>query len=272
MIEARNIAIGQNIEKTVCFKLPNGKIYGILGKKGSGKSTLLRLLSGSLSPRCGAVIINGFDLQKEPVSAKKCIGYLPQDFAPYEEMTVMEFLLFVADAKNVSYGRTVKQIRELTELTDLDTKLDRLIQKLTAEEKAKLGILQACIGNPDILLLDDPTRGLTPRAKQNICAFLRHLAKTKTLIVTGSELEQMQELCDDLLILAAKKSEASGKFEVELVAELDGNDPEVQVIFDSLVALESPETPRKKASKRIGILSEQSGSCETVDENEEEEG
>ena len=185
------------------LKLNNGRIYGLLGPNGAGKSTTMNMLTGCLEPSEGCVRINGFDVFDEPLKAKKCIGYLPEQPPLYEEMTPFEYLRFVADAKGISYERGLRQIHEVMELTCVDTVKDRLIQNLSKGTRQRVGIAQALIGNPDIVVLDEPTVGLDPKQITEIRALIRRLGELKkTVIVSSHILAEIEELCDHVIILA----------------------------------------------------------------------
>ena len=186
----------------VSFKLVNGKIYGVLGAEGSGKTTLLNLLTGCKSSAEGTVKINGFDMQKEPQKAKQCIGYLPATPPVYDKLTLWEYLSFVAEAKGISYERAAKQTEDVLELTGISALQNRVIEKLSRSQQVRVGLAQALLGNPEIVVLDEPTEGLPPNQAAELRALLCRLGKIKTVIVSSKKLAEMTEICDRVLVFS----------------------------------------------------------------------
>lgn len=183
MIEVKNLTKIYGDHTAVdglSFKINNGKIYGLLGPNGAGKSTTMNMMTGCLAPTSGSVKINGFDMFDEPLRAKKCIGYLPEIPPVYGEMTPLEYLRFVADAKGVPYNRAIRQVQEAMELTHIDDMQNRLIKNLSKGYRQRVGIAQAMLGNPDIIILDEPTVGLDPKQIAEIRELIRTLGEIKT--------------------------------------------------------------------------------------------
>ena len=187
------------------FKINNGKIYGLLGPNGAGKSTTMNMITGCLAPTEGSVKINGFDISKEPMKAKKCVGYLPEIPPVYDEMTPEEYLRFVAHAKGVSFERALRQVQEVMELTQIDSMRHRLIKNLSKGYRQRVGIAQAMLGNPDIIILDEPTVGLDPKQIIEIRTLIRRLGEMKTVIISSHILAEISEICDHVLIIAEGK-------------------------------------------------------------------
>lgn len=187
------------------FKINNGKIYGLLGPNGAGKSTTMNMIAGCLAPTSGTVKINGFDIYDEPIKAKQCIGYLPEIPPLYVDMTPFEYLSFVAEAKGMSYERGLRQVHEVMELTQIDGMKDRLIRNLSKGYRQRVGIAQAMLGNPDIIILDEPTVGLDPKQIIEIRELIRKLGEIKTVIVSSHILAEISEVCDHVLIIAGGK-------------------------------------------------------------------
>ena len=208
MIEVKNLTKIYGDHTAVdglSFKINNGKIYGLLGPNGAGKSTTMNMMTGCLAPTSGSVKINGFDMFDEPLRAKKCIGYLPEIPPVYGEMTPLEYLRFVADAKGVPYNRAIRQVQEAMELTHIDDMQNRLIKNLSKGYRQRVGIAQAMLGNPDIIILDEPTVGLDPKQIAEIRELIRTLGEIKTVIVSSHILAEIQELCDHVLIISGGK-------------------------------------------------------------------
>ena len=187
------------------FKINNGRIYGFLGPNGAGKSTTMNMIAGCLAPTSGTVRINGFDIFEEPIKAKQCIGYLPEIPPLYVDMTPFEYLSFVAEAKGMSYERGLRQVHEVMELTQIDGMKDRLIRNLSKGYRQRVGIAQALLGNPDIIILDEPTVGLDPKQIIEIRELIRKLGEIKTVIVSSHILAEISEVCDHVLIIVGGK-------------------------------------------------------------------
>lgn len=260
MIEVKNLT--KRYGKTVAvdgisFKINNGRIYGLLGPNGAGKSTTLGMLAGCLAPSCGRVRINGFDVQSEPKKAKKYIGYLPEIPPLYDEMTPVEYLSFVAEAKGVSYERGVRQVNEVLELTGLDGVKRKLIRQLSKGTRQRVGIAQALLGNPEIIILDEPTVGLDPRQITEIRALVRRLGEKRTVIISSHLLSEVEELCDHVLILSEGKLIANAP--IEELREMRGG---------QRLSL----TVRGEAADVIALLSGIDGIVECKIENMPEEG
>lgn len=267
MIEVKELCGKRAAEakvKQVSFKLQNGKTYGILGKSGAGTSTLLSLLAGSLVPTSGTVLINGFDMQTEAAKAKACLGYLPKDFSPYEDMTTLEYLLFIAEAKKVSYHRAVRQIHELLELTGLDMQKDKLIRFLSRLDVRLLGVVQTLIGKAEILLLDDPFMDLNAIEAQSVQKLLAHLGETKTLIIAGDCLTDLKALCSRILFFS----------DGALIEQLDCDDPLLEQTYENLPEEATPQRNKKENTatpRGLRILTEKKEEYEVIDTEEEEE-
>lgn len=194
----------------VSFKIANGKIYGLLGPNGAGKSTTMNIMTGCLAATSGTVRINGFDIYDNAVRAKQLIGYLPELPPLYEDMTPMEYLLFVAEAKGVDPERCARQVREVMERTDIMSMKDRLIGNLSKGCRQRVGIAQAMLGNPEIIILDEPTVGLDPKQLVEIRELIRRLGESRTVIVSSHILAEVSELCDELLVISDGKLVAQG--------------------------------------------------------------
>ena len=165
LIEVQNLTKVYG-EKTavenVSFKIRNGRIYGLLGPNGAGKSTTMNIMTGCLSPTEGTVLINGYDICDQPIEAKRQIGYLPEQPPLFGDMTPAEYLTFVAEAKGVSDELIDRQVKEAMQVTDILSVKDRLIRNLSKGYRQRVGIAQAILGSPDIIILDEPTVGLDP--------------------------------------------------------------------------------------------------------------
>ncbi len=213
LIEVKNLTKrygDHDAVKNLNFKIVNGKIYGLLGPNGAGKSTTMNMMTGCLAPTSGTVNINGFDIYEKPVEAKRCIGYLPEQPPLYTEMTPEEYLTFVAGAKGVPYNRIRRQVAEVMELTRIEDMKDRLIRNLSKGYRQRVGIAQAMLGNPEIIILDEPTVGLDPKQIIEIRDLIRHLGHSRTVIISSHILSEISEICDEILVISGGELIASG--------------------------------------------------------------
>ena len=195
------------------FTIQPGKIYGLLGPNGAGKSTTMNIVTGCLAATSGTVTVNGHDIYEDPIAAKRCIGYLPEIPPLYTDMTPYEFLSFVAEAKGVAYDETARQVREVMELTQISDKQDRLIKNLSKGYRQRVGIAQAMLGNPDIIILDEPTVGLDPKQIIEIRELIRMLGENRTVILSSHILAEVSAVCDHVLIISHGKLVADDTIE-----------------------------------------------------------
>ncbi|MDE6432711.1 MAG: ABC transporter ATP-binding protein [Lachnospiraceae bacterium] len=184
------------------FRVEKGQIYGFLGPNGAGKSTTMNIITGYLASNEGTVVINGHDILEEPEEAKKCIGYLPEIPPLYPDMTVLEYLHFVAGLKNVQKSEEEEILADIIEKTYLTSVEDRLIKNLSKGYKQRVGLAQALVGNPEILILDEPTVGLDPKQIIEIRSLIKELAKDHTVILSSHILSEVSAICDQIMIIA----------------------------------------------------------------------
>ena len=191
------------------FTLESGKIYGFLGPNGAGKSTTMNIMTGYLGETQGSVLIDGHDILKEPEEAKKHIGYLPELPPLYMDMTVQEYLEFAAELKKLPKEKRESDISEVMKLTRLQDVSDRLIKNLSKGYKQRVGLAQAILGFPEIIILDEPTVGLDPKQIIEIRELIRTLSKKHTVILSSHILAEVREVCDYILIISKGKLVAS---------------------------------------------------------------
>lgn len=191
------------------FSLESGKIYGFLGPNGAGKSTTMNIMTGYLGATQGSVLIDGHDILKEPEEAKKHIGYLPELPPLYMDMTVQEYLEFAAELKKLPKEKRESDISEVMKLTRLQDVSDRLIKNLSKGYKQRVGLAQAVLGFPEIIILDEPTVGLDPKQIIEIRELIRTLSKKHTVILSSHILAEVREVCDYILIISKGKLVAS---------------------------------------------------------------
>ncbi|MBQ3231942.1 MAG: ABC transporter ATP-binding protein [Clostridia bacterium] len=184
------------------FTIEKGSIYGFLGPNGAGKSTTMNIITGCLGATEGEVLIDGHSILDEPKAAKKLIGYLPEQPPVYPDMTVLEYLSFVCDAKGVKAGEKRMRIDEAMEKTGIAEVKKRLIKNLSKGFKQRVGIAQALIGDPEIIILDEPTVGLDPTQMIEIRSLIKELGKSHTVILSSHILSEVQAVCDTIMIIA----------------------------------------------------------------------
>lgn len=212
MIEVKNLTkrYGKHLAvDDLSFTVEKGQIYGFLGPNGAGKSTTMNIMTGYLGATSGEILINGHDILREPQEAKKCIGYLPEQLPLYMEMTVWEYLNFAAELKKIPKDEVKKQIEKVAKLTRLEEVQNRLIHNLSKGYKQRVGLAQAILGFPEIIILDEPTVGLDPKQIIEIRELIRTLAKNHTVILSSHILAEVREVCDYIMIIAKGKLVAS---------------------------------------------------------------
>ena len=186
----------------VSFTVEDGQIYGLLGPNGAGKSTIMNILTGYLSATSGQVTVAGHPLPEEADEAKACVGYLPEQPPLYPEMTVGEYLNFVAELKKVPRAQRKEQVLRAARRTGLEKVLPRLIRSLSKGYRQRVGIAQALLGAPQLIILDEPTVGLDPAQMIEIRSLIRDLGKTHTVILSSHILSEVKAVCDKALILS----------------------------------------------------------------------
>lgn len=192
------------------FTVEDGQIYGLLGPNGAGKSTIMNILTGYLAPTGGDVSVAGFSLPEQAQQVKACVGYLPEQPPLYPEMTVQEYLNFVAELKKVPRAERRQQVLKAARRTGLEEVLPRLIRTLSKGYKQRVGIAQALLGSPKLIILDEPTVGLDPAQVIEIRKLIRELGRSHTVILSSHILSEVQAVCSRVLILAKGKLVAVG--------------------------------------------------------------
>lgn len=225
------------------FTLESGRIYGLLGANGAGKSTTMNIITGYLGATAGDVVINGKNILDEPEAAKRQIGYLPETPPLYPEMKVTEYLQFAMGLKGLRKERIAPHLQELLEKVQLEDVKDRLIRNLSKGYKQKVGLAEALIGWPPIIILDEPTVGLDPQQIIGIRQLIAQLGEKHTVILSSHILAEVQEICDHILVIQQGKLIASESTEdllalmnpsqgLELVVE--GEEKQVSDILSSV--------------------------------------
>lgn len=202
----------------VSFTVADGQICGLLGPNGAGKSTIMNILTGYLSATSGQVTVAGHPLPEEADAAKACVGYLPEQPPLYPEMTVQEYLAFAAELKRVKKAERKEQVCRAARRTGLEAVLPRLIRSLSKGYKQRVGIAQALLGSPRLIILDEPTVGLDPAQVIEIRKLIRELGRAHTVILSSHILSEVQAVCQQILILSKGHLAAAGSLE-ELTAD-----------------------------------------------------
>lgn len=190
-----------------------GKIYGFLGPNGAGKSTTMNIITGYLAATSGEVKINGFDVLKQPEEVKKCVGYLPELPPLYMDMTVKEYLDFVAELKKLEKSLRAGYVKEAMKITKTEEVSGRLIRNLSKGYRQRVGFAQAVLGYPEILILDEPTVGLDPKQIIEIRDLIKELGKKHTIILSSHILSEISAVCDHVFIISHGKLVASDSTE-----------------------------------------------------------
>lgn len=184
------------------FSVAPGEVLGFLGANGAGKSTTMRMIAGFISPTTGQVSVCGHDIEKEPVEAKSCMGYLPEGAPSYGEMTVSEFLDFVADIRGLTGERRSERRGVVIDRLGLAPVIDQVVETLSKGFRRRVGLAQALIHDPQVLILDEPTDGLDPNQKHEVRRLINELSKDKLVIVSTHILEEVHEVCTRAIIIA----------------------------------------------------------------------
>ena len=212
MIEVKNLVkkYGSHLAvDNLSFTVEQGQIYGFLGPNGAGKSTTMNIMTGYIGATAGEVLINGYDILKEPERAKESIGYLPELPPLYTDMTVMEYLKFVAELKKIPKKAIQGSVDEVIQMVQLEEVKLRLIKNLSKGYKQRVGLAQAIIGFPEIIILDEPMVGLDPKQIIEIRELIRELAENHTVILSSHILAEVREICDHIMIISKGKLVAS---------------------------------------------------------------
>ncbi|MDP9015027.1 MAG: ABC transporter ATP-binding protein [Pseudomonadota bacterium] len=184
------------------FAVAPGEVLGFLGANGAGKSTTMRMIAGFIAPTAGQVTVCGYDIERAPVAAKSCMGYLPEGAPSYGEMTVAEFLDFVADIRGLSGAQRRLRRSVVIERLALEPVIDQVIDTLSKGFRRRVGLAQALIHDPQVLILDEPTDGLDPNQKHEVRRLINELSKDKLVIVSTHILEEVHEVCTRAIIIA----------------------------------------------------------------------
>lgn len=257
MIEVKNLVkkYGDHLAVDhLSFHVDEGQIYGFLGPNGAGKSTTMNIMTGYIASTEGEVLINGMNILDEPEKVKKCIGYLPEQPPLYFDMTVEEYLKFAAELKKIKKAERRDQIEQVMEMTGIAAMRERLIRNLSKGYRQRVGLAQAILGYPEILILDEPTVGLDPKQIIEIRELIRSLSKNHTIILSSHILSEISAVCDYVMIIDHGKLVASDTTENlekmtmgsnTLEMEAKGKKEDVKKMLESVEEIQSLEWDEK---------------------------
>jgi gliding motility-associated transport system ATP-binding protein len=195
----------------ITFNVNKGEVLGFLGPNGAGKTTTMKILTCFISPTAGTARVSGYDVFESPLEVRKCLGYLPENAPIYGDMTVLEFLEFVSDVRDVPAGDRAKKIKRVTDICGLGDRLVQEIRTLSKGYRQRVGIAQAMVHEPPILILDEPTSGLDPNQIVEIREVIKEIGRQRTVILSTHNLPEVQASCDRVLIINKGKLVADGK-------------------------------------------------------------
>jgi ABC-2 type transport system ATP-binding protein len=219
----------------VTFKVERGEVLGFLGPNGAGKSTTMKMATGFLAPTSGGVRICGIDMLNDPLAAKAKIGYLPEGAPAYPDMTPREFLGFIANVRGLSGERKERRIDEVVKLVNLESHLHRPIENLSKGFKRRVGLAQAILHDPEVLIMDEPTDGLDPNQKHDMRRLIKSMSPNKAIVLSTHILEEVKAVCTRVIIINRGKVVFDGTpDEFESRAPRDTTDFPMDVVFRSL--------------------------------------
>ena len=189
----------------VSFEVQPGEVLGFLGPNGAGKSTTMKMVTGFLAPTTGSVEVCGFDIVDKPIEVKKRIGYLPEGAPSYGEMTPLQYLEFIAQVRQLSDQKKIDRNKEVIQRLHLDKVLNQTIDTLSKGFKRRVGLAQAILHDPDVLVLDEPTDGLDPNQKFEVRELIKSIAPNKVIIISTHILSEVDAICSRAIIIADGK-------------------------------------------------------------------
>ncbi len=213
----------------VTLNVDEGEVLGFLGPNGAGKTTTMRMIAGYLEPTEGRAEVCGYDLARQPIDAKRCIGYLPEGAPLYGDMSCRGFLGFVAELRGFSGSEKRQRVERVIDMVSLDDVVDRPIETLSKGFKRRVGLAQALLHDPPVLILDEPTDGLDPNQKHHVRELIRGMAQHKAIVVSTHILEEVEAVCTRAVIIASGKVVADGTAE-QLLTQLPGHNAAIATV------------------------------------------
>lgn len=264
MIEVKNLSKHFGDKKAVdgiSFTAEDGEILGFLGPNGAGKSTTMNILTGYISSTDGVALIDGIDILENPIKAKQKIGYLPEQPPLYMDMTVKEYLSFVYDLKKCKLPRNT-HLKDICNLVKIENVYNRVIKNLSKGYKQRVGLAQALVGNPNVLILDEPTVGLDPNQIIEIRTLIKRLGKNHTVILSSHILSEVQAVCDKIVVINQGKIVADDTEENlsknlvnnnKISVKIDGPFDEVEKVISSIVGVKAVSMTSKDTDEFCGF-------------------
>ena len=247
----------------VSFRLPNGKTYGVFSPSYADATALLALMGGARTPFCGNILAGGFDMHREAKKARRGIAFLGADLLPDDELTPIEYLMTVADARDLAYDKTLRRVYELLEIADLLDQKESLIANLSHGQKRTLCLLQLVLGKPEILILTSPLAGVTPKDAQRIRELIQYLGDTYTIFLCTPSVHDLCEMCQEILVLQ------NGA--LKIVASTDAKELQAEIADAQTDTPNEEAAPQKRKSTRWSMLTQTSEDYEVLDANEKED-
>ena len=254
MIELQNVTKKYNdftAVDDISFKIDAGEVVGFLGPNGAGKSTTMNMITGYIEPTAGKIIVNGFDINQKSKQAKRQIGYMPENVPLYLELTVKEFISYMADLKLVKRKEKKEEIERVLKATGLEEVKGKLIRNLSRGYRQRVSLAGALVGNPPILILDEPTVGLDPIQVKEIRTLIKELGKKHTILISSHILAEISQMCNKIIIINKGKimrtdkmsnieEEAASK-EIEVTLTVEETDIKLPEIKDEIKEITSIE-------------------------------
>ena len=226
---------GKTVVDGVTFQIPKGKVLSLIGPNGAGKSTVMNILTGYIAPTSGSVSVEGHPLPEEAAAARACVGYLPETPPLYPDMTVAEYLRFAAELKGVRRAGRAAAVAAAARRTGVEDVLPRLIRSLSKGYRQRVGIAQALLSDPKVIILDEPTVGLDPAQVTGIRRLIQQLGHKHTVILSSHILSEVQAVCSRVLILSHGVLAADGTLE-----ELTAGGRSLEQVFLELTGSDAP--------------------------------
>lgn len=271
MIEVKNVTKKYGdftAVKNINFNIKEGEIVGLLGPNGAGKSTTMNMLTGFIEPTEGEIIINGYDITKKSQKAKKQIGYMPEGVPLYNDLTVKEFISYMADLKMVSKKDKKENIQKVIEQTNLSDVQNKLIRNLSRGYKQRVSMAGALVGEPKILILDEPTVGLDPKQITEIRTLIKSLGKDHTIILSSHILSEVSQICEKVIIInkgnivaiaSPKELEEKVRRENSVIVTVEEKDKDIEKITKSIKGVKQIKLVKdnEDGTKEYLIISEE---------------
>ena len=208
--------------RDISFSVHHGEVLGFLGPNGAGKSTTMKMITGFLEPTSGTALVNGHDVTTDPISVKTAIGYLPEGAPVYAEMTVSGFLNFIAEIRGLDGSEKQRRIDKIIEQIHLDSVVNQTVDTLSKGFKRRVGIAQALLHDPDVLIMDEPTDGLDPNQKHEVRSLIEAMGEKKAIVISTHILEEVDAVCNRAIIITAGRILFDGTPD-ELRSQSDNN-------------------------------------------------